>query len=64
MANLVADPGLGGTGLRPAISRKLARIMGGDATVASEAGKGLVLRCDCLSFLVYPMLIGNICIAR
>jgi signal transduction histidine kinase len=36
MANLVADPGMGGTGLRLAISRKLARIMGGDATVASR----------------------------
>jgi signal transduction histidine kinase len=32
----------GGTGLRLAISRKLARMMGGDVTVASELGKGAV----------------------
>src|SRR5262249_55871583 len=32
----------GGTGLRPAISRKLARLMGGDVTVTSEPGKGSV----------------------
>jgi signal transduction histidine kinase len=30
----------GGTGLGLALSRKLARMMGGDVTVASEAGKG------------------------
>jgi signal transduction histidine kinase len=30
----------GGTGLDLAISRKLARMMGGDVTVASEPGKG------------------------
>jgi len=33
---------LGGTGLGLALSRKLARMMGGDVTVASEAGKGSV----------------------
>jgi signal transduction histidine kinase len=32
----------GGTGLDLAISRKLARMMGGDVTVASEPGKGSV----------------------
>jgi signal transduction histidine kinase len=32
----------GGTGLRLAITRKLARMMGGDVTVASEPGKGSV----------------------
>src|SRR5207247_9146905 len=32
----------GGTGLSLAISRKLARMMGGDVPVASEAGKGAV----------------------
>ena len=31
----------GGTGLGLALSRKLARMMGGDVTVASEAGQGL-----------------------
>jgi signal transduction histidine kinase len=30
------------TGLGLALSRKLARMMGGDVTVASEAGKGSV----------------------
>jgi len=32
----------GGTGFGLAISRKLARMMGGDVTVVSEAGKGSV----------------------
>jgi signal transduction histidine kinase len=32
----------GGTGLGLALSRKLARVMGGDVTVMSEAGKGSV----------------------
>ena len=32
----------GGTGLGLALSRKLARMMGGDVTAASEAGKGSV----------------------
>ena len=32
----------GGTGLGLALSRKLARMMGGDVTVASKAGKGSV----------------------
>jgi signal transduction histidine kinase len=32
----------GGTGLGLALSRKLARMMGGDVTVAGEAGKGSV----------------------
>jgi signal transduction histidine kinase len=32
----------GGTGLGLALSRKLARMMGGDVTVTSEPGKGLV----------------------
>ena len=30
----------GGTGLGLALSRKLARMMGGDVTVTSEPGKG------------------------
>jgi signal transduction histidine kinase len=33
---------LGGTGLGPAITRKLARMMGGDVTVTREPGKGSV----------------------
>ena len=32
----------GGTGLGLALSRKLARMMGGDVTVTSESGKGSV----------------------
>ena len=32
----------GGTGLGLAVTRKLARMMGGDVTVASEPGKGSV----------------------
>ena len=32
----------GGTGLGLALSRRLARMMGGDVTVTSEAGKGSV----------------------
>jgi signal transduction histidine kinase len=32
----------GGTGLGLALSRKLARMMGGDVTVATEPGKGSV----------------------
>jgi signal transduction histidine kinase len=32
----------GGTGFGLAITRKLARVMGGDVTVTSETGKGLV----------------------
>jgi len=32
----------GGTGLGLALLRKLARMMGGDVTVASEAGKGSI----------------------
>jgi signal transduction histidine kinase len=32
----------GGTGLGLVLSRKLARMMGGDVTVASEPGKGSV----------------------
>ena len=32
----------GGTGLGLALSRKLARMMGGDVTVTSEPGKGSV----------------------
>ena len=46
----------GGTGLGLALSRKLARMMGGDVTVTSEPGKGSVfparvrsLRCACLA---------------
>jgi adenylate cyclase len=34
----------GGTGLGVALSRKLARMMGGDVTVSSEPGKGSVFR--------------------
>jgi signal transduction histidine kinase len=33
----------GGTGLGLALSRKLARMMGGDVTVTSEPGKGSVV---------------------
>jgi signal transduction histidine kinase len=32
----------GGTGLGLALSRKLARMMGGDVTVTSEPGKGSI----------------------
>jgi signal transduction histidine kinase len=41
----------GGTGLGLALSRKLARMMGGDVTVTSEPGKGSVftLRLPCTS---------------
>jgi signal transduction histidine kinase len=34
----------GGTGLGLALSRKLARMMGGDVTVTSEPGKGSVFK--------------------
>jgi signal transduction histidine kinase len=34
----------GGTGLGLALSRKLARMMGGDVTVTSEMGKGSVFK--------------------
>ena len=39
--SLTARP-FGGTGLGLALSRKLARMMGGDVTVTSELGKGSV----------------------
>jgi len=38
----LAEVGDSGTGLGLALSRKLARMMGGDVTVASEPGKGSV----------------------
>jgi two-component system NtrC family sensor kinase len=41
-ADLLTARRYGGTGLGLALSRKLARMMGGDVTVASEAGKGSV----------------------
>jgi signal transduction histidine kinase len=41
-ANSLTARRYGGTGLGLALSRKLARMMGGDVTVASEAGKGSV----------------------
>jgi signal transduction histidine kinase len=37
-----ADDFIGGTGLGLALSRKLARMMGGDVTVTSEPGRGSV----------------------
>ena len=39
---LVDRAAYGGTGLGLALSRKLARMMGGDVTVTSETGKGSV----------------------
>ena len=41
-ANSLTARRYGGTGLGLALSRKLARMMGGDVTVTSEAGKGSV----------------------
>ena len=41
-ANSLTARRYGGTGLGLALSRKLARMMGGDVTVASEPGKGSV----------------------
>ena len=41
-ADALAARRYGGTGLGLALSRKLARMMGGDVTMASEPGKGSV----------------------
>ena len=41
-ADATTAAALGGTGLGFAITRKLARMMGGDVRVASEPGKGSV----------------------
>src|SRR5215204_6382262 len=41
-ADSLAARRYGGTGLGLALSRKLARMMGGDVTVTSESGKGSV----------------------
>jgi len=42
VANSLTARRYGGTGLGLALSRKLARMMGGDVTVVSEAGKGSI----------------------
>src|SRR5258706_16039524 len=42
VANSLTARSYGGTGLGLALSRKLARMMGGDVTVVSEAGKGSI----------------------
>jgi signal transduction histidine kinase len=41
-ANFTTAQRFGGTRLGLALSRKLARMMGGDVTVTSESGKGSV----------------------
>jgi signal transduction histidine kinase len=50
----------GGTGLGLALSRKLARMMGGDVTVTSEPSKGSVLQLGSYGIAIWAMTVAPI----